>query len=129
MPEAFRKTRERVRALLAEAAVDADSGVALEQLRTIRQVRQALDTVEAAAMYGAREAGTDWAEIGAALGMSGQAAGKRARQRHQLRDPRADSATGRPRTRGSYRPRTPRVDDARPRVSTNPFETGTDVDD
>ena len=107
MPEPFRDTRERVRALLKDTAEDVDSDVALERLRAIRQVRQALDTFESAAMYAARDAGTDWAEIGGALGMSGQAAGKRYRQRHQLTDPRTDATTGRPRERGTYQPRTP----------------------
>ncbi len=105
MPEPFDDTCERVRALLADAAEDVDHDVGLERLRTIRQARQALDVFEADAIYQARRHDTDWAEIGGALGMSGQAAGKRARQRHQLDDPRAHAVTGRPRTRGFYRPR------------------------
>ncbi|MGW3473464.1 hypothetical protein ACWDKQ_34565 [Saccharopolyspora sp. NPDC000995] len=128
MPESIRDTRERVRALLAAAAADVESDVALERLRTIRQVRQALDAVEASAMFSAREAGTDWSEIGAALGMSGQAAGKRSRQRHQLTDPRTDAATGRPRSRGAYRPRAPRGD-GRPRASATTPTEALDVSD
>ncbi|QGK68726.1 hypothetical protein GIY23_03420 [Allosaccharopolyspora coralli] len=85
-----------------------EQGVAAERLAVVRQVREGLDLFEADALVAARQAGLDWAEIGAALGMSGQAAGKRARQRYQLTDPRTDRDTGRPRTRGTYRPRTPR---------------------
>lgn len=105
MPEEFRHTQDRMRELLAAAAGEVETDVALERLRTIRQAREAVDTFEADALHAARAAGCDWSEIGGALGMSGQAAGKRARQRYQLTDPRTDPATGRPATRGTYRPR------------------------
>lgn len=96
--------RARVEELLGTlGAPGADA--ALERLRAIRRLRRVLHAVEARALYDARLAEHDWADIGAALGMSGQAAGKRARTHHQLDDPRPDPATGRPRRRGRYRPR------------------------
>lgn len=96
--------RARLEALLDELATPG-ADAALERLRAIRRLRGVLHAVEARALYAARLAEHDWADIGAALGMSGQAAGKRARTHHQLDDPRPDPATGRPRRRGRYRPR------------------------
>lgn len=101
-PEPDPELLARVRGLLAETTVEPD---ALEQLAAIRAVRRALDAEEARAIQRARVSEHDWSVIGAALGMSGQAAGHRARRHHQLDDPRREADTGRPATRGRYRRR------------------------
>lgn len=87
----------------AQAKVPAAPG--LEALAAVTALRRALLAVEARAIHTARANGHHWASIGAALGLSGQGAGKRARQLHQLVDPALNPATGRPHRRGRYRRR------------------------
>lgn len=77
----------------------------LGSLRALRELRARADSAEAVAMYQARKAGLRWALIGQALGMTGQAASKRLRDRHQLPDPRTD------RSRGPYRRRSRKAAD------------------
>lgn len=104
MPEIPDWLPQRVDDLLAELEPD-DGDPALQRLRALRQLRHTLAAIEAHALHQARAAEHDWADIGTALGMSGQAAGKRFRQHHQLTDPRLDTTTRRPRTRGPYHQR------------------------
>src|SRR5690606_35138490 len=87
----------------AQAEVPVDAG--LEMLAAVTALRRALLAVEARAISAARADGYHWASIGAALGLSGQGAGKRARQLHQLVDPALNPTTGRPHRRGHYRRR------------------------
>lgn len=118
MPKPYREIREAVRGLLQDATVEVDQDTDLEFLRTLTEIRRALESFENSRIGTARAHGHDWAEIGAAMGMTGQAAGQLARRRG-LADQRAD------RTRGPYGPRKPKAE--RPRASEKAVETGTDT--
>lgn len=78
----------RLRALADEAAYRRSQGGPLDRLALLRQLRTLLDTAEGEAMSEARAADYDWAELGTALGLTGQAAGQRLRRHHQRADPR-----------------------------------------
>lgn len=91
--------------MVAKAQAKVPAEVGLEVLAAVAALRRALLAVEARAIYAARADGHHWASIGAALGLSGQGAGKRARQLHQLVDPALNPITRRPHRRGRYRRR------------------------
>ena len=79
----------------------ADPGIALVQAEAPADA--GLEMLAAGAA--ARADGYHWVSIGAALGLFGQGAGRRARQLHQLVDPALNPTTGRPHRRGHYRRR------------------------
>lgn len=91
--------------LIAEQADEAAADEHLERLRAIRRVRGELDRIEGAAMRSHLAADGQFRDIGQALGISGQAAGWRYRNHHQLVHP---NPTGRPARRTPYGPRTAR---------------------
>src|SRR5699024_4138172 len=99
--------REQLRAELDrlgdELINDGAAPAALARLQALRELRAELDIVLGRSMQVARAAEHDWADIGGALGMSGQAASERYRRHHQLPDPRP--GRDRPVRRGTYRPR------------------------
>lgn len=78
----------RLRALADEAVDRRGTEGPLARLETLRKLRTLLDTAEGEAMHTARAGEHDWAELGAALGLTGQGAGFRYRRHHQLPDPR-----------------------------------------
>ncbi len=78
----------RLRVLADEAAYRRGTGGPLGRLELLRRLRTVLDTAEGQAMAEARAAEHDWAQLGAALGLTGQGAGFRYRRHHQLTDPR-----------------------------------------
>jgi hypothetical protein len=71
--------RAAVEAALADPVLDADAAVAMVAL--LPQLRAEQEHLEAAAVDAARRAGTSWAQVGAALGISKQSAHTWARRR------------------------------------------------
>lgn len=105
VPVPAEELEQLVAEMVARAQVEVPADAGLEVLAAVAALRRALLAVEARAIYAARADGYHWARIGAALGLSGQGAGRRARQLHQLVDPALNPATGRPHRRGHYRRR------------------------
>lgn len=91
-----------VERVIAEQVDEAAPDEHLERLRTIRRVRGELDYLEGAAMLAELREDGQFRDIGAALGISGQAAGWRFRNHHQLTHPNPSGRTAR---RGPYGPR------------------------
>lgn len=77
----------RLRELARQAASHGDDVGPLEQLALLKRLRWAMSLAEGEALFDARLADHEWAEIGDALGMSPQGVGQRYR-RHGRRDPR-----------------------------------------
>jgi len=105
VPVPEEELEQLVAEMVARAQVEVPADAGLEVLAAVAALRRALLAVEARAIYAARADGYHWARIGAALGLSGQGAGRRARQLHQLVDPALNPTTGRPHRRGHYRRR------------------------
>lgn len=81
----------RLRALADDALAQRRSHAnALDRLSLLRRLRTVLDTAEGDATATARRQGHVWADVGGALGMSGQGAAKRLRTHHQRSDPGRD---------------------------------------
>lgn len=70
---------EELRTLLLRARPPGKRELGLTGLRELRETRLALAALERALVVTAREGGASWSDIGAALGVSGQAANRRFR--------------------------------------------------